>query len=89
MLREPDCAVPEYDLGAGRTLASLQRVDLFGTTWDRGAARLVAAVVRILGETVPQDRADVAELALGDQVKQLLLEPHRQIELEDLSLEPE
>ncbi|MFD2078722.1 TIR domain-containing protein [Actinopolymorpha cephalotaxi] len=29
-VRLDDCKLPDYDLGAGRTLDSLQRVDLFG-----------------------------------------------------------
>jgi hypothetical protein len=83
-IRLADCDVPDFDLGAGRTLASLQRVDLFGDLWQTGTARLVAAVVRMLGQSVPALRADVGDLPLGQQVKQLLREPHRQIELEDL-----
>src|SRR5665647_261897 len=30
-VRFSDCRVPDYDLGAGRTLNSLHRVDLFGS----------------------------------------------------------
>jgi hypothetical protein len=45
-VRLSDCPLPHYDLGAGRTWDSLQRVDLFGDRWDEGVARLVAAVVR-------------------------------------------
>ncbi len=83
-IRLSDCDVPDFDLGAGRTLASLQRVDLFGDLWQTGTARLVAAVIRMLGQPVPALRAEVGELPLGQQVKELLREPHRQIELEDL-----
>jgi hypothetical protein len=83
-IRLADCAVPEFDLGAGRTLASLQRVDLFGDLFQTGTARLVAAVVRMLGQSAPALVADVGHLPLGQQVKQLLREPHRQIELEDI-----
>lgn len=50
-VRFDECEVPEFDLGAGRTLASLQRVDLIGDDWDPGAARLVAGVIRILGHS--------------------------------------
>lgn len=51
-VRFDDVDVPNLDLGGGRTLDSLQRVDLTGEIWDQGAARLVAGVLRIL------DRAD-------------------------------
>jgi TIR domain len=39
-VRFDDCDVPDYELGAGRTLASLQRVDLFGANRQLGARRL-------------------------------------------------
>lgn len=42
------CEIPDLDLGAGRTLASIQRVDLFGLNSDKNAARLTVAVQRIL-----------------------------------------
>lgn len=48
-VRFDDCQVPDRDLGGGRTLASIQRADLFGDNFGEGAARLVAAVWRILG----------------------------------------
>jgi hypothetical protein len=48
-VRFADCDIPDFDLGAGRTLDSLQRVDLFNGSWERGTPRLVAAVLRILG----------------------------------------
>jgi hypothetical protein len=47
-VRFTDCDVPDLDLGGGRTLDSLQRVDLFRGSWERGSARLVAAVLSIL-----------------------------------------
>src|SRR6185437_1487766 len=47
-VRFDDCQIPDRDLGAGRTLASIQRADLFGDRRDQEAARLVAAVRRIL-----------------------------------------
>jgi hypothetical protein len=48
-VRFAECDLPDFDLGAGRTLDSLQRIDLFGDSWEHGGARLVAAVLRILG----------------------------------------
>ncbi len=48
-VRFVDCQLPEYDLGAGRTLDSLQRTDLFDDrSWDRGVARLITAVRGVL-----------------------------------------
>lgn len=48
-VRLEDCRLPQYDLGAGRTLDSLQRVDLIDDDWDTGAARLVSGVLRVVG----------------------------------------
>jgi DNA-binding NarL/FixJ family response regulator len=49
-VRFDSCDIPDLDIGGGRTLASLQRADLFGDRWDGGAARLVTTVLRMLGE---------------------------------------
>lgn len=94
-VRLDECELPDYDLGAGRTLDSLQRVDLFGDSAAEEKIRLVAAVLRILGEGTAPDSASIkASIAQADQeargailssaVKSMLLEPSRQIELNDL-----
>jgi hypothetical protein len=49
-VRFDDCDIPDLDLGGGRTLASIQRVDLFSDRRELGTARLVAAILRILGQ---------------------------------------
>jgi TIR domain len=48
-VRFDDCDLPYFDLGAGRTLASLGRADLFGANRDRSTGRLIAAVQKLLG----------------------------------------
>jgi hypothetical protein len=49
-VRFADCQLPQFDLGAGRTLDSIQRVDLFdGADWGPGVARLVTAVRNVRG----------------------------------------
>jgi hypothetical protein len=55
-VRLDDCEIPNRDIGAGRTLTSIQRADLFGDRADEGVARLVAAVLRILGRGEPPQR---------------------------------
>jgi hypothetical protein len=47
-VRFDDCDVPDLELGAGRTLTSIQRADLFGAGRDLAAGRLVEAVQRLL-----------------------------------------
>lgn len=60
-VRFDDCDVLDLDLGAGRTLTSIQRADLFGAHRDQAASRLVAAVLRLLGRTSPAAPPSAAE----------------------------
>lgn len=50
-VRFDDCHVPDYELGAGRTLASIHRADLFGPHRDREVRRLAEAVRRLLTQS--------------------------------------
>jgi hypothetical protein len=47
-VRFDDCDVPDLELGAGRTLTSLQRADLFGESRDMAVRRLIEAILRLL-----------------------------------------
>lgn len=47
-VRFDDCEIPDLELDPDRSLASLQRADLFGANRDMGTQRLVAAVQQIL-----------------------------------------
>jgi transcriptional regulator with XRE-family HTH domain len=48
-VRFDNCEIPEFDIGAGRTLSSLQRADLFGERSNEAAVRLATSIIRILG----------------------------------------
>jgi tetratricopeptide (TPR) repeat protein len=50
-IRFSECAIPDLDIGTGRTLSWLHRVDLFGYGADDGADRLITTILRILGPT--------------------------------------
>ena len=52
-VRFDDCQVRDLELGGGRTLASVQRADLFGPGRRQAEERLVAAVMRLLGQSAP------------------------------------
>ena len=56
-VRFDDCDIPDLDIGAGRTLRSIQRADLFGDKADEGAVRLVTTVLRALGQYSPDPLA--------------------------------
>jgi hypothetical protein len=47
-VRFDECDIPDHDLGAGRTLTSIQRADLFDNHFAEGAERLITAIQRIL-----------------------------------------
>jgi hypothetical protein len=61
------CSLPKFDLGAGRTLDSLQRIDLFNDSWDVGVARLLSTVLRILEMTTE------SQLSHGTSRRQILV----------------
>ena len=48
-VRFDECAIPDWDIGGGRTLTSIQRADLIGDSFNVGAERLLTAILGILG----------------------------------------
>jgi hypothetical protein len=50
-VRFDDCVIPDLELGSGRTLGSIQRVDLFGANRAQAVGRLVAEVRRVLPQS--------------------------------------
>jgi mRNA-degrading endonuclease toxin of MazEF toxin-antitoxin module len=48
-VRFDDCEIPNWDIGSGRILTSIQHVDLFEDRFNDGTNRLIAAVMRIFG----------------------------------------
>lgn len=56
-VRLDDCDLPDLDLGAGRTLTSLHRADLFGEHADQNLTTLIAIVRQILRHPGPADSA--------------------------------
>lgn len=86
--------VPDWDLGAGRVLSDLNYSDLFGSEHTAHVARLVTAVNRLLGDKRPDPAtalAAVEQAAAADRTdmlkrltKELLLDPSRRIELDDM-----
>ena len=52
-VRFDDIAVPDTDIGGGRTLRNLQWIDLFGDKAEANLGRLLATVIRITGGEAP------------------------------------
>jgi hypothetical protein len=57
-VRLDDCQIPEFDLGGGRTLESLQRTDFYGPRCQENANRLAAKIKEISGRTTAPARAE-------------------------------
>jgi hypothetical protein len=97
-IRLSECTLPLYDLGAGRDLNALQRIDLFDEYRERGTARLIAAVLGVLPRrtsaehetpsTAPAPAPAPApargEVVATASIRELLLNADRQIQLDDL-----
>lgn len=85
---------PVWDLGAGRTLSDLNYTDLFGEQYAAQAARLVTTIHGVMGqktlgpaavlEAVEQATAADRTDLLKRLTKDMVLEPVRRIELDDL-----
>ena len=43
-VRFDDCEIPHRDIGGGRTLASIQRADLFGESYEANISRLISTI---------------------------------------------
>jgi hypothetical protein len=52
-IRFDDCAIPDLDIGAGRTLNYLHHVDLFGKQWQASAERLLEGIRHVLRPAPP------------------------------------
>ena len=66
-VRLDDGQVPEWDLGAGRTLSDLNYSDLFGSPCTANAAALMTTIVRLMGETRPDPAAALATVEQATQ----------------------
>lgn len=93
-VRLDDGPIPKWDLGAGRSLLDFQYVNLFGDQYTTEAIKLVGVVSQAMGVSGPDPattRAAVEEAAEGDRpallrqlTKDMLLDPARRIELDEL-----
>lgn len=93
-LRFDSGEVPEWDLGAGRTLSDLNYSDLFEDGYAPEAASLVTTIHGVMGdkklgpaaalEAVEQATAADRANLLKKLTKEMLVDPARRIELDDL-----
>lgn len=93
-VRFDDGEIPDWDLGAGRTLGGINYTDLFGADYAVEATKLIGTINRILGvpaADAPMRQASVEEAAPAERAalfrrltKEMVLDPTRRIELDDL-----
>ncbi|MDF9875412.1 toll/interleukin-1 receptor domain-containing protein [Cellulosimicrobium cellulans] len=93
-VRFDDGEVPLMDLGAGRTLDDINRVDLFGDQYAAQAAALVTTIHRVMGDSTADEATTLASIeAAGSSerpaqlrrlTKEMLPDPSRRIALDDL-----
>lgn len=86
--------VPEWDLGAGRVLSDLNYSDLFGNGYATAAVSLATTIHDLMGDTQLDpaaaleavEQATVSDRAalLKQLTKEMVLDPARRIELDDL-----
>lgn len=93
-VRFDDGDVPEWDLGAGRSLGDLNFVNLFGDEYTSHAVALITTIHRLMGERQVSTATAMAAIeqstdsSRGEILRRLtkdaLLDPSRRIELDDL-----
>jgi hypothetical protein len=94
-VRFDDGPVPERDLGAGKTLSDLNYSDLFGKGYTPNVAQLVEKIKEVMGLSASLDpavvRTAVEETAAEQRpvllrrlTKEMVRDPLRDIELDDL-----
>ncbi|MBM3714191.1 MAG: toll/interleukin-1 receptor domain-containing protein [Actinobacteria bacterium] len=93
-VRFDDGDVPEWDLGAGRTMEDINYVDLFGDEYTENAAGLIATIGRIMGPRALEPSVSLAVIEeaqgadrcalLSRLTKEMLLDQTRRIELDEL-----
>jgi hypothetical protein len=67
-VRFDDCRLPRFDLGAGRTLDSIQRVDLLGEAWQDNIGRLLTTLRSLLGRDAPPPEASASRPSTAESL---------------------
>jgi hypothetical protein len=93
-VRFDDGDIPEWNLGAGRTLRDLNYIDLFGGQFLVNMVALTSTIGKVMGTSGPDPMTVRASLAEADAAgrpaivrrltKEMILDPQKRIELDDL-----
>jgi len=71
-VRLDDCEIPEFEIGAGRTLKSLHWVDLFGSEETKSGQRLMEAVGPLVGPRRPRPTNSFSNAAITEGLRERL-----------------
>lgn len=74
-VRFDECVVPDWDLGGGRTLASIQRVDLFDDRANEELTRLITVASRFLGVNSRKPRRKPWRQAVAAALRKAVVVP--------------
>jgi len=93
-VRLDDIEIPDYKLTSTLTIRDLNWVDLFGARYPEGAVALTTRIHELLGQPGPDAATVVASVATMEDAarpaqmrkltKEMLFDPQRRIELDDL-----
>ncbi|MFJ2318159.1 toll/interleukin-1 receptor domain-containing protein [Glutamicibacter sp. NPDC087661] len=92
-IRFDDGSVPDWGIGANRSLNDINRVDLFGDSYPEQAVALTNKINRLMGANenaattlafVEESRSQERPELLRRLTKEMIVNPAKQIELDDL-----
>ncbi|WNV83498.1 toll/interleukin-1 receptor domain-containing protein [Umezawaea sp. Da 62-37] len=93
-VRFDDGDVPEWELGAGRMLSDLNYADLFGEKYVSNLVALMSTIAKAMGAPGPSamtvqasiEEADATDrpVLLRRMTKEMILDPEKRIQLDDL-----
>ncbi|WP_234796021.1 toll/interleukin-1 receptor domain-containing protein [Mycobacteroides chelonae] len=93
-VRLDECDIPDWDLGAGRRLADINYIDLFGDQHAENAVKLIETIKKVMGLGAVD--ADMVRISVGEAsesarpallralTKEMIRDPGREIELDEL-----
>ena len=96
-VRFADVAPPVMPLGAGRMLSDLHYSDLFGSSESLNRVKLIAAILRVLGQAgqvvsrapsasgpIPQSDQGAGDTSVEESVRRMIGDPSKAMALEEL-----
>lgn len=92
-IRFDDGDVPDWDIGSNRSIRDINRVDLFGESYPEQAVSLTSQISKLMGSIdnaattrafVEETQAQERPMVLQQLTKEMIVNPAKQIELDDL-----